>query len=376
MSNITIAVVGLGFGQEFVPIYLSHPDVETVVLVEPDRSRRAEMAWRYGLGAGYAELSEALSDDTIDAVHILSPVPTHADLATAALAAGKHVASAVPMATSLEDLDRVIAAQRDGRGNYMMMETTVYAREYRYIDRAYRHGDFGQLTIYRGFHFQQLDGFPSYWQGFPPMHYATHALAPGLALLDTSVETVSCRGAGTLTAGRRTGGFDNGYPAEAGLFTLSGSDVLVDITMSFFQTARTYIEGFALYGDRMGVEWPIDNQGPLTVHDMAGPLDGTRGNHVTRRDIEPADVVDPLPEPLQKFVRPCQVELPGMPEPVTLRAEHGGSHPFLAHEFVASIIENRTPAIDAHTAARWTAPGICAHKSALSGGAEISVPGY
>jgi hypothetical protein len=32
--------------------------------------------------------------------------------------------------------------------------------------------------------------------------------------------------------------------------------------MSFFQTARSYVEGFALYGDRRGIEWPIDNEGP------------------------------------------------------------------------------------------------------------------
>jgi hypothetical protein len=31
--------VGLGFGSEFVPIYLSHPDVERVVMVDPDAGR-------------------------------------------------------------------------------------------------------------------------------------------------------------------------------------------------------------------------------------------------------------------------------------------------------------------------------------------------
>lgn len=376
MNSITLAVVGLGFGQDFVPIYLSHPDVENVILVEPNSNRRAEVARKYGLGHGYSQLSEALSDDTIDAVHILSPVPTHAELTIEALAAGKHVASAVPMATTLQDLDRIIAAQQHAKCNYMMMETTVFAREYRYIDQAYRRGDFGQLTLYRGFHIQQLDGFPTYWQGFPPMHYVTHALSPALALLETSAQTVCCRGAGTLTASRTTGGFNNSYPTEVGLFTLRDTDVVADITMSFFQTARTYIEGFALYGERMGVEWPIDNKGPLTVHDMAAPLDGTRGNDVTPRDVQPEDVVDNLPETLQKFVRPCQMELPDMPGPVTVGAEHGGSHPFLAHEFITSIVDDRTPLIDTYTAARWTAPGICAHQSARSGGAETNIPSY
>ena len=55
---------------------------------------------------------------------------------------------------------------------------------------------------------------------------------------------------------------------------------------------------------------------------------------------------------------------------------HGGSHPHLAHEFVRSIIEDRPPAIDAVTAANWTAVGICAHESAMRGGARVAVPDF
>jgi predicted dehydrogenase len=371
-----IAVVGLGFGQDFVPIYLSHPDVETVVLVEPDGARRSEVARRYGLGPGYGNIADALADDSIDAVHILSPVFTHADMATTALAAGKHVASAVPMATTLDDLDRIIAAEQASGRTYMMMETTVFAREYRYIEQLHRRGDFGPLTLYRGFHIQNLDGFPRYWQGFPPMHYITHALSPLLALLGTGVAAVSCRGAGTLRPDQTTGGFDNRYPAEVGLFTLRNSDVLADITMAFFQTGRSYIEGFSLYGERLGVEWPPDNVGPLTLHDMSGPPEGGRGNQVSSRQVDPPDDLETLPRALRPFVHPTTVQLPGMPDPVAVGAHHGGSHPFLVDEFVRSITEGRPPIIDARTAARWTGPGICAHQSALAGGQETAIPSF
>lgn len=376
MTPITIAVAGLGFGQAFVPIYLAHPDVEQVVLVEPDQDRRRAIAARFGLGDGYADIAAALADDAIDAVHILAPVPTHADLAVAALEAGKHVACAVPMATTLEDLDRVIAAQRHSGRNYMMMETTVFSREYQTIRNLHRQQAFGALTLYRGYHVQQLDGFPVYWQGFPPMHYVTHALSPLLALLDTRATTVSCRGAGTLTEDRRTGGFDNPYPTEVGLFTLADSDVLADIWMSFFQTARSYIEGLSLYGEKLGVEWPIDNEGPLNLYEMSGPAPDSRGNTVCHREVEAANDTAGLTPELVRFVTPGEIRLPGMPEPVHVGAGHGGSHPFLADEFVTSIVDQRPPLIDARTAARWTAPGICAHQSALAGGAEVHIPTY
>jgi hypothetical protein len=208
------------------------------------------------------------------------------------------------------------------------------------------------------------------------MHYVTHALAPILSLLGTTVATVSARGAGKLAAKNAGGGFDNTFPTEVGLFTLRDSDVLAEITMSFFQTARSYVEGFSLYGESRGVEWPIDNEGDLTVYDMFPPAEGTRGNRVTTSSLAPRDFPELLPEPLARFVRPTDVQLPGMPGPAHIGAHHGGSHPFLVHEFVSSIVEGRAPLVDAYRSAAWTAPGICAHQSALAGGAEVAVPEY
>lgn len=375
-AGLTVAVAGLGFGAEFVPIYLSHPDVAGVVLVEPDRERRGAVADRYRLSSGYSDISDALADPRIDAVHVFSPVHTHADLTVAALEAGKHVACAVPMATTLEDLDRIIAAQEASGRTYMMMETTVFAREYFAVEQMHRAGELGELTLYRGYHIQNLDGFPTYWQGFPPMHYVTHALSPILHLLGTTVASVQCQGAGRLAETRRTGGFDNPFPTEMGLFRLHGSDVLADVQMSFSQTARSYIEGFSIYGEHRGIEWPIDNEGELTVFDMTGPAADRRGNRVTPSVLAPPDRPERLPEPLRPFVRPTAVRLPGMPGEVRVGADHGGSHPFLVDEFVRSVVDARPPLIDDRRAAAWTAPGICAHASAMTGGAAVQVPDY
>jgi hypothetical protein len=40
------------------------------------------------------------------------------------------------------------------------------------------------------------------------------------------------------------------------------------------------------------------------------------------------------------------------------------------------VVASRTPLIDCFRAAQWTAPGICAHQSALAGGVEIQVLDY
>ena len=43
---------------------------------------------------------------------------------------------------------------------------------------------------------------------------------------------------------------------------------------------------------------------------------------------------------------------------------------------IGSIVEGRKPAIDAVTVANWTAAGICAHQSAMLGGAEVEIPRF
>lgn len=376
MSGITVAVVGLGFGRDFVPLYLRHPEVDDVVLVEPDAERRRDAALNFGLGDGYAELDDALADPAIDAVHILAPVFLHADMAVASLEAGKHVACAVPMATSLADIDRIIAAAEVSGLTYMMMETAVFAREFFAVRDMHRAGELGALTLYRGFHIQNLDGFPRYWQGYPPMHYVTHALAPVLALLGTSVMAVRCQGTGRLTPERMAGGFVNPFPAETGLFTLRGNDLVADITMSFFQTARSPIEGFSLYGEKRGVEWAAAYGDPLTIYDMTAPEPGERGNSVAVRRLEPPDQVESLPEPLREFTQPTTTRFAAGADPVRVEAYHGGSHPHLVHEFVSAVVENRPPVVGPREAAAWTAPGICAHLSALGGGGAMAVPHY
>jgi predicted dehydrogenase len=372
--GLHVGVVGLHFGGEFVPIYQHHPDVAQVSIADTDPGRLENTGRAFGIGRRHASLDALLADETLDAVHITTPVSAHAPQVLAVLGAGKHCACAVPMATSIKDAEAIVAAEEASGKRYMMMETTVFGREYFYVRDLLQRGDLGELTYYRGFHMQDLDGFPPYWLGYPPMHYITHALAPGLALAKTTVESVRCLGSGELTNDRR-GPFDNPFPLESGLFQLRDHPMAIDITMSFFQTARQYIEGFAVYGTKMGVEWPSQEGGPLRVHTLGDIRSGGRGRAVTVEEIAPPDRRDLLPETIAPFTR--AIDLPAVSGgTVHVGAAHSGSHPHLVHEWISSILEDRAPLVDARTAAAWTVPGIVAHLSALEGGSIRTVPAY
>jgi predicted dehydrogenase len=363
---IDVIVVGLGFGAAFAPIYVAHPAVGRVALVDSDPARLAQVGDELGLPDRFDSLEQALAADGWDAVHLLTPVALHADQVELILDSGRHCASAVPMATSLADCDRLIAAQERSGKNYMMMETAVFSREFFHARRLLEDGVLGRLSYFRGEHLQNLDGYPSYWLGYPPMHYVTHALSPALALAGARVSSVRCLGSSRLTPDH-IGVGGEGFGTEAALFRLAptaGSqapdDLVANITMSFFQLGRSYLEGFSVYGDEGALEWPQLEGGPMKEFVMQPASPGRRGRPVTVADVRPEGEAQRLPEPLRRFAD----------------GGHGGSHPHLVHEFVSSIVEARAPLVDARRAATFTAPGICAHASALAEGEEIPVPDY
>lgn len=379
-EKVDVAVVGLGFGEDFLPVYRAHPLVGEIAVVETSRERLDAVADRHSIAHRYTDFHEMLADERWRAVHVLAPVRFHADYAVAALEAGRHVACAVPMATELSDVERIVRAQEAAGTVYTMMETAVYGREYRLVQRLHEQGRLGDLTMFRGFHLQNLDGYPGYWQGYPPMKYATHALAPLLALTGSQVETVTALGTGRLTP-ERLGEYDNPFPAEVGVFRLAGSDVAGVVQLSFFQTARTYVEGFDVYGQHGGVEWPLEDGDPLRVYDLQPladdlPSTGLRGRRSTVELVQPDDHPGDLVPELVPFLREVAMPSAADGSEEVRRAEHGGAHPYLVDAFVRAAATGEQPWVDVRRSAAWTAPGICAHESALAGGVPVQVPQY
>ncbi|GCE22286.1 Gfo/Idh/MocA family protein [Dictyobacter kobayashii] len=374
-TRIRIAIVGLGFGEDFVPLYLKHPDVEYVAICDMNEARVAAVGDKFGITRRYTRFEDIIASDEYDAVHILTPVSLHAEHVCAALAAGKHCACAVPMATSIEDIERIIAAQRQAGKNYMMMETSVYTREFLYVKQLRDEGHLGPITFLRGTHIQNLEGYPIYWQGYPPMHYITHALSPLLALAGTNASKVYCLGSGELRPDLRKQ-YTNPYPIETALFRLQDTQLAAEVTMSFFQMARSYIESFAVYGEQQGFEWEqLENEGPA-LFTMQPVRPGHHGRVTTATRVHMPDAAEQLPREIARFTQLVPYDESDAQRSFRVGGGHGGAHPYLVHEFVRSIVEGRAPAVDARTAANWTAPGICAHASALRDGELVVIPEF
>src|SRR5690349_929208 len=269
-KKINVAIVGLGFGAEFIPLWQKHPHADCYAICQRNEQKLNDVGDYFDVEVRYQDFNALLKDKNVDVVHINSPIPDHAWMSIAALKAGKHVACTVPMATNIEDCKKIVdLAKRTGL-KYMMMETVVYAREYLFMKELLDQGELGKLQFVQASHQQDMDGWPNYWPGLPPMHYATHCVGPVLGLAGGDAEYVSCFGSGTIRE-ELIQHYGSPFAVETAHIKVRNSDLSARVIRSLFDTARQYRESIDVYGSKKSVEWPLIEHEPLVIHTAKKP---------------------------------------------------------------------------------------------------------
>ena len=90
-KTVNVAMIGLGFGAEFIPIYQSLPNANVQAICRRNESELHKVGDQFGIEKRYTDYDDVLADSDIDYVHINSPIPDHAWMSIEALQAGKHV---------------------------------------------------------------------------------------------------------------------------------------------------------------------------------------------------------------------------------------------------------------------------------------------
>ncbi|MFN2203813.1 MAG: Gfo/Idh/MocA family protein [Caldilineaceae bacterium] len=365
-ESVKVAIVGLGFGAEFIPIYQHHPRAEMYAICQRTESKLNAVGDAFGIDKRYDNYDDVLADAAVDFVHINSPIPDHAWMSIAALKAGKHVLCTVPMATTVEECEEIVALVKETGLKYMMAETVVYSREFLFIKQLYDSGELGKIQYMAASHPQDMEGWPEYWEHMIPMHYATHVVSPVLGIVDGRAEYVSCFGSGTINerVAQKSG---NSFAVESCHIKIKDTDIAAHIWRFLFDTARQYRESFDVYGTKKSFEWALIEGEEHVIHTAKKPEP-----EIAERVSVP-DFAHLLPAEIQPFTRTIQNA-----EHLSFiqGAGHGGSHPHLVNEFVSALTEDRDPWPNAVTSANWTCVGICAHQSALQGGAIVPLPAF
>lgn len=366
MEKVRVGVIGLGFGKEFVPIYQEYPRSEVIAVSRRNGKELNEAADQFNVKYRYTDWRDMLKNPEIDAIHIVSPILDHYEMAVETLKAGKHCACTVPMGVTIDQLKEIVKLSKETGKYYMMMETSVYTREFLYVKELVESGKLGRIQFVRGSHMQDmgLEGWPEYWLGFPPFWYGTHAVSPLFCITGKRPESVICHGSGSISE-EMAKKYGSPFAVETATFTMKDSNVVAEATRSLYETVRQYRESFDIYGDKMAFEWDqIEDEGEVLF---------PGGEAAERFKVPDTDAL--LPQELKKFTLRESIQDANHVSFIQ-GAGHGGSHPHLVKEFVDAIYEGRQPKIDAATSAYWTAAGICAHESAVNGAAKVMIPDF
>jgi predicted dehydrogenase len=124
--KLRVGFVGLGRVFDLnVRGYLDHPEAEVAALCETDPTLLARRAAEHPTARATRDFEDMLCAD-LDLIEILTPHPMHETMSLAALAAGMHVSVQKPMAMTLAECDRMVAAAETSGKRLKVFENFLF----------------------------------------------------------------------------------------------------------------------------------------------------------------------------------------------------------------------------------------------------------
>lgn len=357
--KIRVGLVGYGvceFSAKFD--FQHHPNVEVVAVSDLFPDRREALAKTVKCSKTYPSLEEMVKDDSIEAIFVATDAPSHAKHCIEVLNHGKHVCTAVPaFRGDIEDADRLLECVKRNSGLvYAMFETSVFRDDLYAMEKIYAANVFGQIVYCEGEYCHphsigkpRLGSYRDWRKKGAPMWYPTHATAYYVGVTHDSLVDVSCQGTAPFDESRRTPNvIGNVFTSEVGLFrTRAGGlcRMIVDGSQGEFKEAGRLRGEYAGYDSHNG------------------RIDGFKGDAEGKRRFAEAKS------------RGLQTKKYALPPGVS-PGGHGGSHGYLADDFIDAILRGRKPAVDVIAALNMTVPGYYAHLSAEKDGETLKIPQF
>ena len=159
MDRLRIGVIGLGwFGEIHCETIVGIPNLELVALCTRRPDRLSEQASKFGVTKTYTDYRDMLADTGIDAVSIVTMWDQHTDPAVDALKAGKHVFLEKPMASTVADCNKIMAAANASRGILQVGHICRFNPRYRMTKQAIDEGRIGKIVA-----LQSRRNIPAAW---------------------------------------------------------------------------------------------------------------------------------------------------------------------------------------------------------------------
>ena len=403
IMGIKLGLVGLGaFGSAFAGLFSAHPLVDSVVLCDAEEEKVKNHAEKPLIAkklAGCVYSVDEMCKTDCDAVVVITQPWLHAPQCIQLMESGKWVYSAVPVMHTPDDdeiLDwcgKVIETVERTGMEYMLGETTIYRPQTMLCRRMAQQGLFGDFVYAEGEYAHDVDEAccslrevrvarttgkigkmyadlmaPYYARGCKthPMSYPTHSVAGIVDVMRSKPLTVSAIG----YKNRNNDPFfeHDDFSNISALFKMdNGCAVRIAEMREISYNVGLADEDLRIFGTRGSYSCGVWRNNGRTA-----PTPEPKPNEITKYTCE--EMRDPLPEEVFAEFQKVQKEeenASGVKDFLT--SGHGGSHPYLVHEFVSAVAERRRPAISAWDAAMYMAMGAAAHKSAQKDGEIVKV---
>jgi predicted dehydrogenase len=146
---ISIGVIGYGYwGPNLVRNFAEAPGARVGFVTDMRPERLAQLTARHPTAKVSTDYRDLISDASVDAVAIATPVSSHFELAMAALRAGKHVLVEKPM-TATSEQSLALIDEADKRRLVLMVDHTfVYTNAVKKIRELTQNGDLGEIYYY------------------------------------------------------------------------------------------------------------------------------------------------------------------------------------------------------------------------------------
>jgi predicted dehydrogenase len=158
MQSIGIGLVGTGFMGKchalaygiVKAVFGEVPRPRLVLLCDVDPAHTSAKASEFGFERWTTDWQALIADPNVDLVAIATPNELHKEIATAALAAGKHVHCEKPMALTLADAEAMAAAARTATGKTLLGYNYVCNPAVQHAKRLIAEGVIGEVFDFRG----------------------------------------------------------------------------------------------------------------------------------------------------------------------------------------------------------------------------------
>jgi predicted dehydrogenase len=387
-AKVRLAIVGTGLrGTSMLAEWLAVDGVEITAVADvipAKAARAARLVTDAGRPApavyssGERDFERLVSRDDIDIVYTATPWDWHVPICLAAMRAGKHAATEVPAATTVEDCWELVNTSEATRKHCLMMENCCYDFNEMLVDTMVKAGEFGEILYAEAAYIHDLrsilfeDRDEGLWRRTPHTNrdgnfYPTHGLGPVAWYLDI----------------HRRDRFDylvSMSTPERGLSDWRASHVP--------QSSPKWQEKYAAGDINTSLIKTILGKTILLQHNVTLPtpydrLNSVRGTRGAFKDY-PARVYreghpgghrwSPIDETLKaQFTHPLWQRVG---EIARAKGGHGGMDFIMAYRLIETMLQGTSPDFDVYDAAAWSVPWPLSEASLALSSSPVRFPDF